>query len=270
LEIAAGLDLDVVISDQRMPEMSGLAFLARIREIRREATASCSPPTRTWRSLSTPSTTAGLSIRAQAWDLDDMRLSIRRALEAKRLADEHERLTASSARSSTSWSALTAGTIGRLSAGIGHEFANAATLADERGDAGDELPDSARHSGRRARVDSGFGRSARQARAGHAPDQAMKLQCPAARSAAASHDHLIQRLQPRDQREPVERFGLEGRCRLRARRPECLAESASSSPSISTFISKGVAALANSWPMPAESRPMWPAVQRGPTRRTAR
>jgi len=34
LEIAAGLDLDVVISDQRMPEMSGLAFLARIREIR--------------------------------------------------------------------------------------------------------------------------------------------------------------------------------------------------------------------------------------------
>jgi len=68
-------------------------------------------------------------IRAQAWDLDDMRLSIRRALEASGWQTNTKRLTASSARSSTSWSALngwppSAG----FSAGIGHEFANAAPL----------------------------------------------------------------------------------------------------------------------------------------------
>src|SRR6267378_2831746 len=105
LEIAAGLDLDVVISDQRMPEMSGLAFLARIREIRPRGN----------RILLTAYPDMEVALHAindglvyrfvlKPWDLDDMRLSIRRALEAKRLA-----------------------AIGRLSAGIGHEFANAAT-----------------------------------------------------------------------------------------------------------------------------------------------
>ena len=129
LEIAAGLDLDVVISDQRMPEMSGLAFLARIREIR----------PRGHRILLTAYPDMEVALHAindglvyrfvlKPWDLDDMRLSIRRALEAKRLADEHERLTAQlSAQFDELVRAERLATIGRLSAGIGHEFANAAT-----------------------------------------------------------------------------------------------------------------------------------------------
>ena len=37
LEIAERLELDVVVSDQRMPEMDGLAFLSRLRERRPSA-----------------------------------------------------------------------------------------------------------------------------------------------------------------------------------------------------------------------------------------
>ncbi len=78
----------------------------------------------------------GLEI-AERQDLDvvitdqrmhDMRVSIRRALEAKRLGDEHERLTAQlSAQFDELVRAERLANIGRLSAGIGHELANAAT-----------------------------------------------------------------------------------------------------------------------------------------------
>src|ERR1700682_494500 len=129
LEIAERQDLDVVISDQRMPEMSGLAFLARIRDIR----------PRGHRILLTAYADMEVALHAindglvyrfvlKPWDLDDMRVSIRRALEAKRLADEHERLTAQlSAQFDELVRAERLATIGRLSAGIGHELANAAT-----------------------------------------------------------------------------------------------------------------------------------------------
>ena len=129
LEIAERQDLDVVITDQRMPEMSGLAFLARIRDIR----------PRGHRILLTAYPDMEVALHAindglvyrfvlKPWDLDDMRVSIRRALEAKRLGDEHERLTAQlSAQFDELVRAERLATIGRLSAGIGHELANAAT-----------------------------------------------------------------------------------------------------------------------------------------------
>jgi len=84
-----GLDLDVVISDQRMPEMSGLAFSPASGRSGREQPHPAHRY-RTWRSLSTPSTTGWSIDSCSSLGPDDMRLSIRRALEAKRLADEHE------------------------------------------------------------------------------------------------------------------------------------------------------------------------------------
>ena len=60
------------------------------------------------------------------WDLDDMRVSVRRALEAKRLADDHGRLTAQlSAQFEELVRAERLAALGRLSAGVGHELANA-------------------------------------------------------------------------------------------------------------------------------------------------
>src|ERR1700682_4267531 len=120
LEIAERQDLDVVISDQRMPEMSGLAFLARIRDIR----------PRGHRILLTAYADMEVALHAindglvyrfvlKPWDLDDMRVSIRRALQAKRLADEHERLTAPlSAQFDELVRAARLGTSGPRSAGI--------------------------------------------------------------------------------------------------------------------------------------------------------
>jgi two-component system, NtrC family, sensor kinase len=129
LEIADRQELDVIITDQRMPEMDGLAFLARARERRPRA----------HRILLTAYPDMDVALRAindglvyrfvlKPWDLDDMRVSVRRAVEAKRLADAHESMAAKlSAQFDDLVRAERLATIGRLSAGVGHELGNAAT-----------------------------------------------------------------------------------------------------------------------------------------------
>jgi len=129
LEIAERQELDLVISDQRMPQMDGLAFLARVRDRRPRA----------HRILLTAYPEMEVVLRAineglvyrfvlKPWDLDDMRVSVRRAVEAKRLADAHESMSAKlSARFDELVRAERLATIGRLSAGLGHELANAVT-----------------------------------------------------------------------------------------------------------------------------------------------
>src|SRR5205814_3102486 len=119
----------LIITDQRMPEMDGLAFLGRVRERRPRA----------HRILLTAYPDMEVALRAindglvyrfvlKPWDLDDMRVSVRRAVEAKRLADAHESMSAKlSAQFDELVRAERLATIGRLSAGIGHELANAAT-----------------------------------------------------------------------------------------------------------------------------------------------
>jgi len=141
LEVAKAEDLDLVLTDQRMPEMTGLALLARLREIRPRAQ----------RILLTAYPDMEVALQAindglvyrfvlKPWDLEDMRVSIRRALEAKRIVDEHDRLTAQlKAQFDELVRAERLATLGRLSASLGHELANAATpllahvdlLADE-------------------------------------------------------------------------------------------------------------------------------------------
>ena len=141
IEVAQSEDLDLVLTDQRMPDMTGLALLARLREIQPRAQ----------RILLTAHPDMDVALQAindnlvyrfvlKPWDLDDMRVSIRRALEAKRIVDEHDRLTAQlKAQFDELVRAERLATLGRLSASIGHELANAATplllhvdlLADE-------------------------------------------------------------------------------------------------------------------------------------------
>ena len=129
LEIADRQELDLIITDQRMPEMDGLAFLGRVRERRPRA----------HRILLTAYPEMEVALRAindglvyrfvlKPWDLDDMRVSVRRAVEAKRLADAHESMAAKlSAQFDELVRVERLATIGRLSAGVGHELANAAT-----------------------------------------------------------------------------------------------------------------------------------------------
>ncbi len=129
LEIATLEDIDLVIADQRMPEMSGLSFLGRLREIRPRAL----------RLLLTAYPDMAVALQAindglvyrfvlKPWDLDDMRVTVRRTLETKRLSDEHDKLVA---QLKNNYDELVRSermaALGRLSAGIGHELSNAVT-----------------------------------------------------------------------------------------------------------------------------------------------
>ena len=127
LEMAMLHDIDLVITDQRMPEMDGLQFLARIREVRPRALRvllTAFPDTH----VALKAINEGLVYRfvLKPWEPEDMRLTVRRALETKRLSDEHERLISQLKSSheellrSEHMAAL-----GRLSAGVGHELKNA-------------------------------------------------------------------------------------------------------------------------------------------------
>ncbi len=126
LEFAMLHDIDLVIADQRMPEMDGLQFLARLRELRPGA----------FRILLTafPDTTVALKAINEGlvyrfilkpWEPEDMRVTVRRALETKRLQDEHERVIT---QLKSSYDELVQAehmaALGRLSAGLGHELSN--------------------------------------------------------------------------------------------------------------------------------------------------
>src|SRR3989442_14732062 len=124
LETAMIHDIDLVITDQRMPEMTGLQFLARVREVRPRALRvllTAFPDT----SVALKAINEGLLYRfiLKPWEPEDMRVTVRRALETKRLADEHDRLVN---QLKTSYEELIQSehmaALGRLSAGIGHEL----------------------------------------------------------------------------------------------------------------------------------------------------
>src|SRR5438552_3185115 len=127
LEMAMIHDIDLVITDQRMPEMTGLQFLARVREVRPRALRvllTAFPDT----SVALKAINEGLLYRfiLKPWEPEDMRVTVRRALETKRLADEHEKLVN---QLKTSRDELVRAehmaALGRLSAGIGHELGHA-------------------------------------------------------------------------------------------------------------------------------------------------
>src|SRR3989449_516133 len=123
LEMAMIHDIDLVITDQRMPEMTGLQFLARVREVRPRALRvllTAFPDT----TVALKAINEGLLYRfiLKPWEPEDMRVTVRRALETKRLADEHDRLVN---QLKTSYEELIQSehmaALGRLSAGIGPE-----------------------------------------------------------------------------------------------------------------------------------------------------
>ncbi len=127
LEMAMVHDIDLVITDQRMPEMTGLQFLARVREVRPRALRvllTAFPDT----SVALKAINEGLLYRfiLKPWEPEDMRVTVRRALETKRLSDEHDRLVN---QLKTSYDELVQSehmaALGRLSAGIGYELKSA-------------------------------------------------------------------------------------------------------------------------------------------------
>src|SRR5438128_1603190 len=127
LETAMIHDIDLVITDQRMPEMTGLQFLARVREVRPRALRvllTAFPDT----SVALKAINEGLLYRfiLKPWEPEDMRVTVRRALETKRLSDEHDRLVN---QLKTSYEELVQSehmaALGRLSSGIGHELKSA-------------------------------------------------------------------------------------------------------------------------------------------------
>ncbi len=127
LEMAMIHDIDLVITDQRMPEMTGLQFLARVREVRPRALRvllTAFPDT----TVALKAINEGLLYRfiLKPWEPEDMRVTVRRALETKRLSDEHDRLVN---QLKTSYEELVQSehmaALGRLSSGIGHELKSA-------------------------------------------------------------------------------------------------------------------------------------------------
>ncbi len=124
LEIAQLSDIDLVITDQRMPEMTGMQFLSRLRELRPHALRillTAFPDT----AVALKAINEGLVYRfvLKPWDPEEMRVTVRRALETKRLSDEHDRLVTQLKKSHDELArAEHMGALGRLAAGIGHEL----------------------------------------------------------------------------------------------------------------------------------------------------
>jgi signal transduction histidine kinase len=127
LELAKAHDIDLVVADQRMPEMEGLQFLARVRELRPRALRmllTAFPDTQ----VALTAINEGLVYRfiLKPWEPEDMRVTVRRALETKRLADEHDRVVR---QLKSSYDELVQAeqlmALGRISAGIGHELGHA-------------------------------------------------------------------------------------------------------------------------------------------------
>jgi signal transduction histidine kinase len=126
LEIARKQDIELVMSDQRMTEMSGLEFLLRFREVRPGAVRillTAYPDLQ----VVLRAITEGLVYRfvLKPWDPDEMRITIRRAIEAKRVADENARMADQlRVQFEELVHAEKMAVVGRLVAGIGHELGN--------------------------------------------------------------------------------------------------------------------------------------------------
>ncbi len=93
LELLADCDVAVIVADQRMPAMSGVEFLQRSMEIRPDANRIVLTGYTDIESIVEAVNTSRLyRYVTKPWDSDELRLTLRRAIEAFHLARENTRL----------------------------------------------------------------------------------------------------------------------------------------------------------------------------------
>lgn len=163
LELARAGQFDLILADQRMGDMTGLELLAQFRALQPDTIRillTAYPDLH----VALQSINEGLVYRfvLKPWNVDDMRITVRRAIEARRVAQENERLSLQLRQQFDELvDSERMAVVGRLAAGLGHELANAVTplvahlkLLDMRfelltahaGTAGDPLAAQVRHS----------------------------------------------------------------------------------------------------------------------------
>ena len=118
---------DLILADQRMGEMTGLELLQRFRVLQPDAVRillTAYPDMQ----VALQAINEGLVYRfvLKPWNVDDMRITVRRAVEARRVQQENEELSLKLRKQFDDLvQAERMAMLGRLSAGIGHELGNA-------------------------------------------------------------------------------------------------------------------------------------------------
>ena len=118
---------DLILADQRMGEMTGLELLQRMRVLQPDAVRillTAYPDLQ----VALQAINEGLVYRfvLKPWNVDDMRITVRRAVEARRVERDNEELSLKLRRQFDELvQAERMAMLGRLSAGIGHELGNA-------------------------------------------------------------------------------------------------------------------------------------------------